>query len=297
MSIHSVVLHFMLAANTNKPVTGNYLSIGKQSVLIDEVRISRLLQIYGYPPVNRLEIDDKTRKTLFGVQDVDLLRAFSAANYDCLDKSDYESANEILDLNSVNIPHTLQQNFDFIYDGGTLDNVFSPAQAIANLAKMLRVGGRILNFNLGTGWPGVYCAASCEWLFSFYAANQFANVKVFMAIPVVADRKWPDPAFSIFSYSPYFTINPKYDPFEASTRASPVGGFVIGFAERTANSTVDKIPTQSHYLEAGEMDWRKKFMEYEQSQHLALKFDMDSNNEMALCPFESDHYKYLGVLS
>jgi hypothetical protein len=297
MSIHSVTLHFMLAASKNRPISGNYLSIGKQSVLIDELRISSLLEMYGYPRVKKSSIDSTTRKTLSGVQDDDLLRAFSNANYDCLDKSDYETANEILDLNSPNIPPDLQQKFAFLFDGGTLDNVFSPSQAIINIAKMVAVGGRILNFNLGTGWPGVYCAPSCEWFFSYYAVNQFANVRVFLAVPIVSDRKWPDPAFAVFSYSPYFSRNPAYDPLESARRSAPTGSFVVCLAERAASSTVNAIPTQSHYLEAGEVDWRKQYYEYECSQGIALRFDVGSQDAKRPLPFESNHYKYLGVLS
>jgi len=35
----------------------------------------------------------------------------------------------------------MEANFDFIIDGGTLDNVFNPAQALMNMSRMLRPSG------------------------------------------------------------------------------------------------------------------------------------------------------------
>ena len=66
--------------------------------------------------------------------------------------------------------------YDFIYDGGTLDNVFSPANAIVSFSKMLKENGRILHSNMGSAWPGAYCSFSCEWFYSFYSNNNFKNV-------------------------------------------------------------------------------------------------------------------------
>ena len=299
MGIHSVVLHFMLAANQHKPIIGNYLSVGKQSVMLNEAKISRLLRYYKCPPMREGATDFETRRTIFNVSDHDLLRSFSSAKYNCLDKSDYETANEILDLNVAHIPARLKNNFEFIYDGGTLDNVFSPAQAIINLSSMLSIGGRILNFNLSSGWPGVYTAPSCEWLFSYYAVNNFVNVKIFLLIPVTLPRysNWPDPSFHVYSYSPYFTRDPEYNPLIASMSTSTVGSFVIGIAERAENSSVNKIPIQSHYLLAGETDWREKYWEYQQSQIYSLHFDANTEKKIKALPFKSDHYFYMGDLS
>jgi hypothetical protein len=296
MSIHSSTLHFMFAAHKTKPITGNYLNIGKQSVLIDRLEISKLADKYDIS-INVPEASDQsTRKTLLSTTDDDLLAAFSTATYCSLDKSDYETAAEIVDLNLPSIPSHLENKFDFIYDGGTLDNVFSPAQSIMNLAKMLRPGGRILNFNLGSGWPGAYCSLSCEWFFSYYAVNNFVNVKVYLAIPTAEPGSWPNPAFHMFSYTPYFSRKPNYDPLEATRSSAPLGAFVLCLAEFGENSTVHKIPAQSHYLEPGDEDWREKYHDYQNINNLTLSFDNGELEDLRL-PYDSDHYKYVGVLS
>jgi SAM-dependent methyltransferase len=286
----------MFAANEVKPIIGNYLNIGKQSVLINRLRISKLVDKYGLPFTIPEASDQSTRKSVLSTPDDVLLAAFSTAKYHSLDKSDYETAEEIVDLNLESIPVHLEKKFDFIYDGGTLDNVFSPAQSLKNLSKMLRPGGRLLNFNVAAGWPGAYCSLSCEWFFSYYAVNNFASARVYLAIPTDVTGSWPDPAFHLFSYSPYFTRDSKFDPLEATRSSAPIGAFVLCIAELGEDSTVDKIPAQSHYIEPGDIDWREKYHEYKIKEDFSLRFDASKDENMPL-PFESDHYKYLGVLS
>ena len=70
--------------------------------------------------------------------------------YDCLDAksvsaidySDYEGANIVHDLN-LPITSELNNRFDVVVDGGTLEHIFNFPVAIANLMKMVRVGGRL----------------------------------------------------------------------------------------------------------------------------------------------------------
>jgi len=59
---------------------------------------------------------------------------------DSLDISDYEGATIIHDVGE-RVPANLEQQFDLIVDGGTLEHVFNFPVAIANLMRMARVGG------------------------------------------------------------------------------------------------------------------------------------------------------------
>ncbi|HVJ66666.1 MAG TPA: class I SAM-dependent methyltransferase [Caulifigura sp.] len=64
-----------------------------------------------------------------------------------VDYSDYEAAEEILDLNSAETPRHLQQRFDVIIDSGTIEHVFHLPNALAHLARMLKPGGRIIHIS------------------------------------------------------------------------------------------------------------------------------------------------------
>ena len=49
-----------------------------------------------------------------------------------------KNAEKILDLNSPSSKKYFQKQYDYIFDGGSLDNIFSPSNAIINLNKMLK---------------------------------------------------------------------------------------------------------------------------------------------------------------
>jgi hypothetical protein len=64
-------------------------------------------------------------------------------NIQALDRSDYEGANVIHDLN-LPVTDRLKGIADLIVDGSTLDNTFNPALTLKNYCDMLRPGGRLL---------------------------------------------------------------------------------------------------------------------------------------------------------
>ncbi|MCF2872126.1 class I SAM-dependent methyltransferase [Octadecabacter sp. G9-8] len=89
-----------------------------------------------------------------------------------IDYSDYEfDANEggiLHDLNKP-VPKELHNQFDFIFDGGTLEHVFNVPVALENVFKMLRKGGIFVGVNPLNGWPGhgIY-QFSPELVYSFW---------------------------------------------------------------------------------------------------------------------------------
>ena len=77
----------------------------------------------------------------FGDDSDEFLRGFLGVTaLAILDYSSYEGANTVHDLNQP-IPQNLCGRFDAVIDGGTLEHVFNFPVAIANVMKMLRVGG------------------------------------------------------------------------------------------------------------------------------------------------------------
>ena len=91
-----------------------------------------------------------------------------------LDITDREGADVIHDMNKL-VPDSLLNNFDFIFDGGTMEHVFDTKMFLCNCVKMLRVGGIVhhgnpLNNQVNHGFyqfsPALY--------FAFYKANYFS---------------------------------------------------------------------------------------------------------------------------
>lgn len=64
-----------------------------------------------------------------------------------MDISAYENADIIFDLNNPNLTNELKNRFDYILDGGTTEHVFDYPQALRNIVKMLKVGGKVFHMS------------------------------------------------------------------------------------------------------------------------------------------------------
>ncbi|WP_101068286.1 methyltransferase domain-containing protein [Roseovarius salinarum] len=82
-----------------------------------------------------------------------LMRKLGFGEVETMDFSDYEGASILHDLNRKP-PRELENSFDFIFDGGTLEHVFNVPQALEGVFRMLRPGGRIVSANGLNGWHG-----------------------------------------------------------------------------------------------------------------------------------------------
>ncbi len=91
-----------------------------------------------------------------------------------MDISAYENADIIFDLNNNELPDELKNRFDYILDGGTTEHVFDYAQALRNVVKMLKVGGKVFHYIPATGWTNHgYYSLSPSLLADFYQTNGF----------------------------------------------------------------------------------------------------------------------------
>ena len=70
-----------------------------------------------------------------------------------MDASDYERATVIHDLNEP-IPERLYDQYDIIFDGGTIEHIFDVKTVFDNVKKMLKVNGVFLSVNGGNNHLG-----------------------------------------------------------------------------------------------------------------------------------------------
>ena len=213
-------------------------------------------------------------------------------NYNCIDVSDYEGANIIHDLNKP-VKSELYSKFDFIYDGSCIDNVFDPACFVINISKMLKPNGRTIILTHSSLYPGAFVMLSPEWLFSYFAVNNYKYCTVIVS-STKYEKSWLNSKTDFFEYSPSFTRNPNYNRFIASQSDSILLTFAI--AQKGDESTNTEKPIQLHY--ANNVQNELVYSKYElwKKQYTEIK-TLKIKDPIPRLPLDSDHFTYLGSSS
>src|SRR5262249_34097122 len=140
------------------------------------------LERHGVPILNRnFEPDTLNNHHLPGstsVLDSSFFRAFTDARYFVADISEYECADFIFDV-CGEVPKELIGRFDFIIDGGSLDNVFDPLAMVRNMTKMLRPNGRMFIYAWSNTFPSAYVKITPDWIMDYCTVNEFEDAKVY----------------------------------------------------------------------------------------------------------------------
>ena len=154
-----------------------------------------------------------------------------------LDVSDYEGAEIIFDLNNRDLPQSLINAYDYIYDGGTLEHVFDIAGALISTSKMLKEGGIIIHDLPAHNWldHGFYCI-SPTLLIDYYNVNRFSIMTSYML------GKMPGKE-DIISADCRYNNNEKF----ITDYINDEKVIVICIAKKTMFSSESKIPTQGFY--------------------------------------------------
>ena len=250
MGLPSQLAVVVLREHRHRPITGRLLSIGRQTVyLTPEEAVALVRCELGIEPCSHpasLEIDTQTRGASGQalITDRAFYSLFSDAQLHCLDVSGYEGADIVVDLCSP-IPAHLEDQFDFILDGSCLDNIFDPAAAIRNLARLSRPGGRILHADRASRRHNVYVAFALSWFHDYYAVNAFADCQVYLA---QWDGNPLEARWDFYRYEPvreqdgritYFGQDRWYYPWREA--------HAVVIAEKGAGSTWSRSPVQFEY--------------------------------------------------
>ena len=150
----------------------NLLMLGKQYVW--------LLPIHAYLLAGRVGVkmhsyDFATvRKEDQGIDSYTFFKALGCKEVHAIDISDYEGADIIMDLGAADIPKELLNHFDYIIDSGTIEHIFNIQNALNNIVKMLKVGGKVFHYIPANNWinHGLW-QLSPELFEKFYNENGF----------------------------------------------------------------------------------------------------------------------------
>jgi hypothetical protein len=251
MGLSSHAARLIVREHRFRPITGKLLSVGRQTVFVTPRQAVALVEselgTRRDVDLANLENDTTTRgaRDRGFISDRAFYSLFSDATYHCLDQSAYENADIVFNLCSAEPPAELENGFDFIVEGSTLDNVFDPAAALRNLARFASVGGRLFHLNRASRRHNVYVAFSLSWFYDYYSVNAFEDCQVYLA-------QWDDDQFTsrwdVYHFRPlreqdgivrYFGQDTWYQPWRHA--------HAVVVAEKGVASTWDKNPIQFEY--------------------------------------------------
>lgn len=147
MGLDINAVQFLIAARKSGVEFGDVITLGRQDLNVYPAKMKALLETHGFSG------------ELFAPGAADtgfaepVFKSLGARNVYALDFSDFEGAEFVHDLN-LPLPDKLQQRFDLVYDGGTLEHVFHFPQALKNCMEMVKLGGRFMMHAPGNNWWG-----------------------------------------------------------------------------------------------------------------------------------------------
>jgi SAM-dependent methyltransferase len=122
----------------------DFLMLGRQSLALTPAMLEHLFACYG-ADLRGIDWNAKTWAE-------PLFEQLGAQRVESLDFSDYEGARLIHDMNRPWPEGHPPEQFDVVFDGGTLEHVFNLPQALLNAMDLVKPGGCLLSVTPADGW-------------------------------------------------------------------------------------------------------------------------------------------------
>jgi SAM-dependent methyltransferase len=229
-----------------RPITGKVLCLGRQTIAMTLDEATAIFKDegisipHGVIEEARKDLNDtmtrsgKYKKNL--ITDETFFKMFGLSDLKRMDVSKYEGADIIHNMNYP-VPDSLEEKFDFILDGGVFDHLVSFSNAFSNVARMLKPGGRVFQWNVASclNWAA-YSIVSPDLFHDYYVYNNFVDCKIYLA----ENNGDPKEKFKMY------LLHGGLDECFYYTKKRQI---IIAFAEKGNDSTYDHLPVQAQYRE------------------------------------------------
>lgn len=159
-------------------------------------------------------------------------------NYVDIDQFEYDQPALRHDMNFP-VPEEIDDKFDLVLDGGTVEHIFDIAQVMSNMVRMVRVGGSVMHLASFDMDHGFYGLSPC-FFFDYYRANGFSDFSCYI---MATDYSNVLEAFD--RRRPYFEYQYGMD---LSCLLSTSSSWLIFFvARKTKNMKETQLPTQGMF--------------------------------------------------
>jgi SAM-dependent methyltransferase len=248
VGIAKPAVEVLIQEAARSPFHGSIVTLGRQDVFVSGAVLSELANQSGVQLSNpTVHPAQKTKLAEKGcISDDTLFLSLGFSEYRSMDVSTYESADIQFDLNQSALPPELENRFDVVLDGGTMEHVFHVPNALQNIFRLLKVGGRVIHLSPSSNHidHGFYMF-SPTLFWDFYSANQFEINRLALS------RYTPQHNTGPYQMTPYTP---------GSLRSVSFGGLdnamygVVVVATKTSLSSGDRVPQQGAYID----QWKVK---------------------------------------
>jgi SAM-dependent methyltransferase len=227
----------LLEESVRRPFSGQIATLGVQTLYMSPADLRRQFERFSVTPaVPQREGDAFDDKLLFRMLGFKLVA--------CLDYSDFEGADHVVDLNVDGLPAQLRDKFDVVLDSGTLEHVFHIPHALKNIISLVKVGGRIIFLSPSSNHldHGFYMF-SPTFFADYFLANKFEiNTCYVVRYSPNLDNLW-----DAYQYDPDRWRNLRIGGLDDKPYA------IFFVVTRTAESTSGVIPQQNYYADNAAM--------------------------------------------
>ena len=231
---------------------GNLLTLGKQNIILtakqwQEVRDQTVVKLKDIP----LSVERHVRWKNDLITAKYFFKSLGFEEVSAIDVSSYENAEFIFDMNEPQLPEYLQNRFDFICDGSTIEHIFHLPNVLANIHKMLKIGGSIMHISPANNFveDGFY-QLSPTFYFDYYTANNY-QVDFIKLRTTKFERQSHGEGEILLTEDTFIDYNADA---VADIRFTPYGSDfleTVCLVTKMENSLSEVIPTQRRYASKG----------------------------------------------
>lgn len=219
------------------------LQLGRQCIYLTFAEIEETAKKFEVSlqkniPINLSSFEELRAKKF--VDDSTFFKLLGFEHVYSTDASDFENPSFVHDLN-LPIDDKFQNQFDMIFDGGTLEHIFHFPQCLTNIHKMLKIGGLIAHCSPSNNHVdhGFYMFSPTVF-YDYYEANHYGILRSWLIkYSYEMSKKW-----KVYNYQPGNLDDVSYGGFENEMLA------IWFVAEKNASSTCEIIPQQGLYRRA-----------------------------------------------
>jgi hypothetical protein len=238
MGIAQGALKFMFEEGKKERWKGSVLTLGKQDIAftLDILNQESLKHSYVLNPLGKKAQAPSSLSTdKHNLSDAIFFSLLGFSHVESMDKSAYEGADIIHDLNISEPPQNSKDKYDLVLDGGTLEHVFHIPNALSCISSMVKTGGRIIHIS-----PMSNCADHGFYSFSPTLFVDYYSLNKFSIENIVYISFQQDPCMDEWSYFSY-----DKSPI---TDLGPGVYFLMACVRKLPNSTSGSVPQQGHYV-------------------------------------------------